>query len=135
MANDDGSKGESLPNAASGDDVEVILGEGRYMEGLVEGLLGATVGETVQVTVTFPERLKDKTLAGKTAIFDVTVESASSRSLPELDDAFAAQVREGLTIESLNAEVSCFFKIAAELKCYYTVLWRYSQNIFFIVFT
>jgi len=105
MANDDGSKGEPLPNAASGDDVEVILGEGRYMEGLVEGLLGATVGETVQVTVTFPERLKDKTLAGKTAIFDVTVESASSRSLPELDDAFAAQVREGLTIESLNAEL------------------------------
>jgi trigger factor len=55
MAADDGSKGEPLPNAASGDRVDVVLGEGRYMEGLVEGLVGAKVGETVQVKVSFPE--------------------------------------------------------------------------------
>jgi len=55
FANEDGSKGEPLPNAASGDRVDVILGEGRYMEGLVEGLVGAKVGETVQVSVTFPD--------------------------------------------------------------------------------
>ena len=106
MAEADGkTKGEALPDAASGDNVEVVLGDGRYMEGLVEGLVGAKVGETVQVYVTFPERLKDKTLAGKKAVFDVTVESASNRSLPELDDVFANNVREGLTMESLTAEV------------------------------
>lgn len=55
MANEDGSKGEPLPNAASGDRVDVILGEGRYMEGLVEGLEGAKVGDTVQVKVQFPD--------------------------------------------------------------------------------
>jgi len=55
MAADDGSKGEPLPNAASGDRVDVILGDGRYMEGLVEGLLGAKVGDVVEVKVTFPE--------------------------------------------------------------------------------
>jgi FKBP-type peptidyl-prolyl cis-trans isomerase (trigger factor) len=55
MANADGSKGEPLPNAASGDRVEVILGPGRYMEGLVEGLVGAKVGDTVTVKVSFPE--------------------------------------------------------------------------------
>lgn len=54
MATPDGEKGEPLPNAASGDDVEVILGEGRYMEGLVEGLEGGKVGETKQVKVRFP---------------------------------------------------------------------------------
>jgi trigger factor len=54
MANEDGSKGEPLPNAASGDRVEVILGPGRYMTGLVEGLEGGKVGETKLVTVTFP---------------------------------------------------------------------------------
>ena len=53
----DGSmvKGDPLPNAASGDRVEVILGTGRYMEGLVEGLIGAKVGDTVTITVNFPE--------------------------------------------------------------------------------
>ena len=55
MATDSGEKGEPLPNAASGDNVEVVLGEGRYMEGLVEGLVGAKVGETRQVTVSFPD--------------------------------------------------------------------------------
>jgi trigger factor len=54
MANADGTKGEPLPNAASGDDVEVIIGPGRYMEGLVEGLIGAKVGDTRDVRVTFP---------------------------------------------------------------------------------
>jgi trigger factor len=54
MATPEGEKGEPLPNAASGDRVEVVLGPGRYMEGLVEGLDGATVGETRIVSVTFP---------------------------------------------------------------------------------
>lgn len=54
MATSDGEKGEKLPDAASGDDVEVILGPGRYMEGLVEGLEGGKVGETKTVNVRFP---------------------------------------------------------------------------------
>lgn len=54
MATEDGKKGEPLPNAASGDRVEVILGEGRYMTGLVEGLVGAKVGDLRTVSVTFP---------------------------------------------------------------------------------
>jgi len=56
MAQEDGkTKGEPLPNAASGDSVEVILGDGRYMEGLVEGLIGAKVGDTREIYVSFPE--------------------------------------------------------------------------------
>lgn len=55
MATSEDKKGEPLPNAASGDRVEVILGSGRYMEGLVEGLLGAKIGDTVEVRVTFPD--------------------------------------------------------------------------------
>jgi len=56
MAAKDGvSKGEPLPNAASGDNVDIILGKGRYMDGLVEGLVGAKVGDTRTVSVRFPE--------------------------------------------------------------------------------
>jgi len=55
LATPNGGRGEPLPNAASGDRVEVVLGEGRYMEGLVEGLVGAKVGETRTVSVSFPE--------------------------------------------------------------------------------
>lgn len=51
------------------------------------------------------QALKDKTLAGKNAIFDVTVVEASKRTLPEITDEFANQVRAGLTAESLKAEL------------------------------
>ena len=54
MATADGEKGEKLPDAASGDNVEVILGPGRYMDGLVEGLEGGKVGESKTVNVRFP---------------------------------------------------------------------------------
>jgi trigger factor len=55
MATPTGEKGDPLPAAASGDRVEVILGTGRYMAGLVEGLVGAKVGDTVTVNVAFPQ--------------------------------------------------------------------------------
>ena len=60
MATDSGEKGEPLPNAASGDNIEVVLGTGLYIEGLVEGIVGAKVGETRQVVVSFPDVSIDK---------------------------------------------------------------------------
>jgi trigger factor len=51
------------------------------------------------------QKLRDKTLAGKKAVFDVTVLEASRRTVPELTDEFAAKVKAGLTPESLLAEL------------------------------
>ena len=108
MAQPDSTKGDPLPNSASGDNVEVVLQKGKYMEGLVEGLVGATIGQTVQVSVSFPDKLKDKALAGKKAIFDVTVNEISTRTYPQLNNEFANEVREGLTAQSLVDEVRYF---------------------------
>lgn len=49
--------------------------------------------------------MKNKEIAGKDAIFDVEILSASRRSLPELTDEFANQVREGLTVDLLKEEL------------------------------
>lgn len=49
--------------------------------------------------------MKDKSLAGKAALFDVTVVEASTRSIPEVTDEFAENVRSGLTAESLKDEL------------------------------
>lgn len=51
------------------------------------------------------QNLKDKTLAGKKAVFDVTVLEASTRTLPEVNDDFANKVRAGLTAESMMEEL------------------------------
>lgn len=55
--------------------------------------------------LSFLQALRDKTLAGKMALFDVEVLEASKRTLPEVTDEFAKEVREGLTAESLKAEL------------------------------
>lgn len=49
--------------------------------------------------------MRNKDLAGKNAIFDVTILSASKRVLPEITDEFADQVRPGLTAEALRSEL------------------------------
>ena len=50
-ANEDGSKGDELPNMASGDEAEIVMEEKKYMDGLVEGLVGVKAGETREVKV------------------------------------------------------------------------------------
>ena len=49
--------------------------------------------------------MKNKDLAGKDAIFDVTILSASKRTLPEITDEFAEKVRPGLTADLLREEL------------------------------
>jgi trigger factor len=51
------------------------------------------------------QKLRDKTLAGKAAIFDVEVLEASRRNVPDVTDEFAARVRPGLTAAELFAEL------------------------------
>ncbi|CAN0402341.1 unnamed protein product, partial [Ectocarpus sp. 13 AM-2016] len=49
--NADGSKGEQLPNIASGDGVDIVLESGRYMPGLAEGMEGVKAGETREIRI------------------------------------------------------------------------------------
>merc|ERR1712161_116341 len=102
---DDLTKGEPLPNSASGDEVEIIIGTGRYMEGLVEGLVGAKKDEKKTVAVSFPTKLKDKFLAGRRAIFEVTVNEVFYRSVPELDDTLANEIRPESDAETIKKEL------------------------------
>lgn len=47
---------------------------GGFIEGFAEGIIGAEVGKEIDVNVTFPEDYHAKDLAGKPAVFKVTVE-------------------------------------------------------------
>jgi len=72
----------------SGENTPVDLGEGRMIEGFEEQLVGASAGDELQVKVTFPENYGTNELAGKDALFDVTVKSVQEGRLPEVDDEF-----------------------------------------------
>jgi trigger factor len=105
--NDDGTKGPELPAVAAGDSVEILLEKGKFMEGLIEGVVGAKAGEQRSVTVKFPVRPSGPgaALSGKEAIFDITVSSVNTRVLPEWDAKLADRIREGMTMPELEEEV------------------------------
>jgi trigger factor len=68
------------------------LGSGGFIPGFEDQLIGATAGEKRDVTVTFPAEYPAKNLAGKEAVFAVTVKELKQASPAELTDAFAERV-------------------------------------------
>lgn len=71
------------------EDTPVILGQGQFIPGFEEGLLGAKAGDEKDVKSTFPEEYQVKDLAGKEAIFEVKVKEVAEPKAPELNDEFA----------------------------------------------
>jgi trigger factor len=103
----DGSiEGVPFPGG-KGEDVAIVLGEGRMLREFEAGLVGLAAGEARDVPVNFPADYRATDLAGKLATFHITVKSVEESKLPELDDEFCKifGVEEG-GIERLREEVT-----------------------------
>ncbi|MEH7273008.1 trigger factor [Neobacillus vireti] len=77
------------------------LGSGSFIPGFEEQLVGVAAGESKDVEVSFPEEYHAAELAGKPAVFKVTVHEIKGKELPELDDEFAKDVDD--EVETLDA--------------------------------
>jgi trigger factor len=90
-----------------GDGVPIVLGEGRMLAEIENGLIGAAAGDERQIDVHFPADYRAVELAGKAAKFNVAVKSVEEPVVPELDDEFctAFGVTEG-GIPRLREEVT-----------------------------
>lgn len=90
--------GEPFEGGAA-EDHHLELGSNTFIPGFEEQLVGAEAGTEKAVTVSFPEDYQASHLAGKEAVFDVTVKEIREPKPVEIDDAFAQ--RFGL--DSLDA--------------------------------
>jgi trigger factor len=72
-----------------GEDAPVVIGKGGFIPGFEDGLKGAAAGEKREVKATFPEAYQVKDLAGKEAVFEVTVKEVAAPERPAVDDDFA----------------------------------------------
>jgi len=90
--------GEAFEGGAA-EDFDLKLGSGRFIPGFEPQLVGAAAGEEKDVAVTFPSDYPAPALAGKEAIFAVTVKAVKEEKAREIDDAFAT----ALGMESLDA--------------------------------
>ncbi len=91
---------------------QLELGSHTFIPGFEEQVVGMKVDETKDINVTFPEQYHSKDLAGKDAVFTVTVHEVKEKQLPELDDEFAVDVSEFDTFDEYKADVKA--KMIAE---------------------
>lgn len=83
---------------------ELVLGSGQFIPGFEDQLVGAEVGQDVDVNVTFPEEYHEKSLAGKPVVFHVHVNGIREKEMPELDDEFAKDMSFD-TLDEYKADV------------------------------
>ena len=87
-----------------GEDYDLELGSGSFIPGFEDQIVGHNVGDAFDVNVTFPEEYAEE-LAGKDAVFKVTVKGIKEKQLPELDDEFVKDVSEFNTLDELRADI------------------------------
>lgn len=86
-------------------DFPLILGEGRFIPGFEEHVVGLKAGDKKSFELTFPEQYYEKSLAGKPAQFSVLVKQVFLRALPAAGDAFAKDLGHAQTAEELRKQI------------------------------
>ncbi|WP_203361582.1 trigger factor [Bacillus sp. REN10] len=84
----------------------LVIGSGTFIPGFEDQLIGMATGEEKDVEVTFPEEYHAAELAGKPAVFKVTIHEIKSQELPELNDEFAKETDEAAeTLAELKEKI------------------------------
>ncbi len=76
----------------TGNDFNLTLGSGQFIPGFEDQLIGAKAGDKVDVKVTFPTEYHAANLAGKDALFVVTVKEVQAPEEAKIDDALAQKL-------------------------------------------
>lgn len=77
---------------------DLTLGEGRFIPGMEDKIVGHNVGDTFDINVTFPTDYYMADMAGKEAVFSVTINHIVKVTKPEYNDAFVAVNTEQKTV-------------------------------------
>lgn len=71
---------------------QLVLGSNSFIPGYEEQLVGTKAGDKKDVVVTFPEQYHSEDLAGKEAVFKVTVQEVQKPAAVKVDDELAKRL-------------------------------------------
>ncbi len=97
--------GDKIEDAGA-NDFQAELGGGTLLPEIENALLGKSVGEQAEAKVEMPAQHPHPKLAGKTAVFALTLKDLKERVLPEADDEFAKDVGDFENLEALKKDIS-----------------------------
>lgn len=88
--------GESF-DGGTATDQELEIGSDTMIDGFEDAIIGATVGQTFDINVTFPDDYSDSDLAGKAAVFTITVNKIleNDTTVPEYTDDWVNEYTSG----------------------------------------
>ncbi|SFR69192.1 trigger factor [[Clostridium] aminophilum] len=92
-------------SGGTAEDYPLTIGSNQFIPGFEDQIIGHKTGETFDVNVKFPEDYHAKDLAGKDAVFAVTVKSAKQKELPEINDEFADNHSEFSTLAEMKEDL------------------------------
>ena len=84
---------------------ELELGSNTFIPGFEDQVIGMKNEEVKDIKVKFPDEYFSKDLAGKDAVFKVTLHEIKAKELPKIDDEFAKDVSEFDTLKELKSDI------------------------------
>ncbi len=98
----DTNKGESEEESQP---YELVIGQDQALPEIEETIMQLAPGETTETTITFPSDASDESKRGQTISARITLHDVKERELPELDDAFAAELGDFDSVDKLRTAV------------------------------
>ncbi|MFZ3131916.1 MAG: trigger factor [Desulfosporosinus sp.] len=95
---------------------ELVIGSGTFIPGFEEGLIGAEIGQHVDVNLTFPNEYHSEELAGKEAVFKTNIKKIQRKEISSLDDEFAKDVSEFETLDELKTDLRNKLLVRSEIQ-------------------
>ena len=92
------------------------LDDSRFIPGFATGIAGMNAGETKDVEAKFPDQYQQEDLAGKTAIFTVTLHEVKQLEVPPIDDEFAKNASQHENLDAFKSDVRDRLQKVAEQR-------------------
>jgi trigger factor len=117
---DDKTELTEIPGG-SATDFQVELTEGQFIPGFIDGIVGMNPDETKEVELKFPDDYPQEDLAGKSAVFSITLKDIKTKELPEVNDEFVQEISEFKTVAELREFLAERYRKEAQDKTDFNV--------------
>jgi len=100
---------------------ELVIGSGQFIPGFEDQMVGMNIDETKDITVTFPTDYQSTELAGKEAVFTVTLHEIKVRGEVKLDEDMVKKLIPGddkATADTVKSKVEEQIKSEKIVKIY-----------------
>lgn len=97
---------------------QLVLGEGNFIPGLEEGILGMQVGEEKEHSVKFPADFHNQDLADKEIQFKIKLQKIEQLELPELNSDFIRKISKGRcnSLEEVKKDLTQYLRAKKQEK-------------------